>query len=72
MPKWAIEEILGYELETVRYLKMGKKQNVYKDSNGFYFKANLGKDPITGKRLTKTKRGFKTEAEAYRAYMVLC
>lgn len=49
---------------------MGKKQNVYKDSNGFYFKANLGKDPITGKRLTKTKRGFKTEAEAYRAYMV--
>lgn len=49
---------------------MGRKQNIYKDSNGYYFKANLGKDPITGKRLTKTKRGFKTEAEAYREYMV--
>lgn len=49
---------------------MGKKQNVYKDANGYYFKASLGKDPVTGKRRTKTKRGFATESEAYREYMI--
>lgn len=49
---------------------MGKKQNIYKDSKGYYFKASLGKDTVTGKRRTKTKRGFATEGEAYRAYML--
>lgn len=48
---------------------MAKKSNVYKDKNGWYFKASLGIDPITGKRRTKTQRGFKTEKEARSAYM---
>ncbi|GGC90659.1 site-specific integrase [Enterococcus wangshanyuanii] len=48
---------------------MARKSNVYKDNNGWYFKASLGTDPITGKRRTKTKRGFKTEREAKKAYM---
>lgn len=48
---------------------MSKKSNVYKDNKGWYFKASLGNDPATGKRRTKTKRGFTTEKEAKLAYM---
>jgi integrase len=48
---------------------VARKSNVYKDKNGWYFKASLGVDKITGKRKTKTKRGFKTEKEAKTAYM---
>ncbi|MHC5216818.1 site-specific integrase [Enterococcus sp. LJL128] len=49
-----------------------KKSNVYKDkkTNLWYYKASLGTDSISGKRKTKTKRGFKTENEAWKAYMM--
>lgn len=48
---------------------MARKSNVYKDKNGWYFKASLGTDLITGKRKAKTQRGFKNEREAKKAYM---
>jgi predicted DNA-binding transcriptional regulator AlpA len=45
-----------------------RPEGVYTDgSRGWYFKATLGRDPLTGKRLQVTKRGFRTAAAAARA-----
>ncbi|CAA9277368.1 MAG: hypothetical protein AVDCRST_MAG76-3784 [uncultured Acidimicrobiales bacterium] len=47
---------------------MAKVEGVYLDGRGsWYFKATLGRDPLTGKRQQVTKRGFKTAGEAVRA-----
>ena len=47
---------------------MPKYEGVYEDSRGgWYFKANFGSDPLTGKKHQVTKRGFKTAAAASRA-----
>ena len=45
---------------------MPKKANVYydKQTNSYYAVASLGYDKITGKRMQKKKRGFKTQKEA--------
>jgi integrase len=41
---------------------------VYPDgNNGWYFKVNLGRNPISGRREQITRRGFTTAAEAARA-----
>ena len=45
-----------------------KPQGVYEDGRGrWYFKVTLGRDPLTGKRIQITQRGFRTAAEAGRA-----
>jgi hypothetical protein len=45
-----------------------KPQCVYEDGRGrWYFKVTLGRDPLTGKRVQITQRGFRTAAEAGRA-----
>ena len=45
-----------------------RPEGVYADGKGgWYFKATLGRDPLTGKRSQVTKRGFRTAAEAARA-----
>ena len=45
-----------------------KPVGVYGDSrNGWYFKVTLGRDPLTGRRLQVTRRGFRTATEAARA-----
>lgn len=45
-----------------------RPQGVYQDGrNGWYFKVTLGRDPLTGKRVQITQRGFRTAAEAGRA-----
>jgi integrase len=45
---------------------------VKKSINGTYeFRASLGFDPVTGKRIQKRKSGFKTIAEAKKAYAEL-
>jgi hypothetical protein len=45
-----------------------KPQGVYEDGHGrWYFKVTLGRDPLTGKRVQITQRGFRTAAEAGRA-----
>lgn len=45
-----------------------KPAGVYADGRGgWYFKADLGKDPLTGKRVQITKRGYHTAASAGRA-----
>lgn len=42
-----------------------RPQGVYQDGRGgWYFKVTLGSDPLTGKRVQITKRGFRTAAEA--------
>lgn len=47
---------------------MPKFEGVYRAGNGsWYFKASLGRDPLTGKRIQLTKRGFATASEAARA-----
>ena len=47
---------------------MPKTQGVYRAPNGsWYFKATLGRDPLTGKRVQVTKRGFATATEAARS-----
>lgn len=44
-----------------------KPQGVYADGRGgWYFKLTLGADPLTGKRVQITKRGYRTAAEANR------
>ncbi|CAH0118515.1 Putative prophage phiRv2 integrase [Paenibacillus sp. CECT 9249] len=44
---------------------------VYKDpraqKNGWYYEIEAGKDPVTGKRRRRKKRGFRTKKEAERA-----
>jgi integrase len=45
-----------------------KPEGVYADGRGgWYFKVTLGRDPLTGKRVQITKRGFRTAAAAGRA-----
>jgi integrase len=44
-----------------------RPEGVYADGKGgWYFKATLGRDPVTGKRSQVTKRGFRTAADAAR------
>jgi len=46
---------------------MAKVEGVYPDGRGgWYYKATLGRDPLTGKRQQVTKRGFKTAGQALR------
>lgn len=41
---------------------------MYPDGRGgWYFKVSLGRDPLTGRRIQLTRRGFRTAAEAGRA-----
>jgi integrase len=45
-----------------------RPEGVYADGKGgWYFKATLGRDPLTGKRTQVTKREYRTAAEAARA-----
>jgi integrase len=45
-----------------------RPEGVYADGKGgWYFKATLGRDPLTGKRSQITRRGFRTAADAGRA-----
>ncbi len=47
---------------------MPKVEGVYQDAKGgWYFKATLGRDPLTGRRVQITKRGFKTAMAASKA-----
>lgn len=47
---------------------MPKVEGVYQDAKGrWYFKATLGRDPLTGRRVQVTKRGFATAMAAARA-----
>jgi hypothetical protein len=44
-----------------------RPQGVYQDGRGgWYFKVTLGSDPLTGKRVQITKRGYRTAGEASR------
>ncbi len=44
-----------------------KPQGVYPDGRGgWYFKVTLGSDPLTGRRVQVTKRGYRTATEAAR------
>ena len=44
-----------------------KSKGVYQDKSGrWYFKVDIGNDPLTGKRSQLTRRGFRTAAEAAR------
>jgi integrase len=47
---------------------MPKYDGVYQDTKGrWYFKVWLGRDPLTGRQVQITKRGFATAADAARA-----
>ena len=47
---------------------MPRYEGVYRAGNGsWYFKATVGRDPLTGKRIQLTKRGFATATDAARA-----
>ena len=47
---------------------MPKYDGVYQDAKGrWYFKVWLGRDPLTGRQVQVTKRGFATAADAARA-----
>lgn len=51
---------------------MANETTIKKATNGtYYFRANLGFDPSTGKRVQKYKSGFKTKKEAKEAYAKL-
>ena len=45
---------------------MPRFKGVYRDANGWYFKARTSKDPLTGKWTQVTRRGFSTATEASR------
>ena len=42
------------------------------DNGTYYFRANLGFDHSTGKRIQKYRSGFKTKKEAFRPLFILC
>lgn len=45
-----------------------RPEGVYPDGRGgWYFKVSLGRDPLTGRRVQVTRRGFRTATEAARA-----
>ena len=46
---------------------MPRFKGVYRDANGWYFKARTSKDPLTGKWVQVTRRGFATATEASQA-----
>ena len=46
---------------------MPRFKGVYRDANGWYFKARTFKDPLTGKWTQVTRRGFATATEAAKA-----
>lgn len=52
---------------------MPRIANIYQDKkrSTWYFVASLGFDEITGERIQKKKRGFKTQQEAKKAYDLL-
>jgi hypothetical protein len=43
---------------------MSPMGQIKKEGSSWYFVAELGKNPITGKRKRKKQRGFKTKREA--------
>ena len=43
---------------------MPRFKGVYRDANGWYFKARTSKDLLTGKWTQVTRRGFATATEA--------
>ena len=48
------------------------KDPIKKANNGtYYFRANLGYNPITGKQIQKYRSGFKTKKEAREEYSKL-
>ena len=48
------------------------KDPIKKADNGtYYFRANLGKHPVTGKQIQKYRSNFKTKKEAREAYSKL-
>ena len=48
------------------------KDPIKKADNGtYYFRANLGYNPITGKQIQKYRSGFKTKKEAREEYSKL-
>ena len=58
-------------LRTKRVLKgaeVPKHEGVYRDNAGrWYFKANAGRDPLTGKQVQVTRRGFESAEQAAQA-----
>ena len=47
---------------------MPRYEGVYDDGRGgWYYKLTLGRDPVTGRRVQLTKRGFRSAGEAARA-----
>ncbi len=50
---------------------MPRFKGVYRDANGWYFKARTSKDPLTGKWSQVTRRGFSTATEASRERQTL-
>ena len=46
---------------------MPRFKGVYRDANGWYFKARTSKDPLTGKWSQVTIRGFATATETSQA-----
>jgi len=49
-------------------MKKTKKPGIFQRGNTYTYVVDIGRDPVTGKRIQKTKDGFKTlkEAEAAR------
>ena len=48
------------------------KDPIKKANNGtYYFRANLGYNPVTGKQIQKYRSGFKTKKEAREEYSKL-
>lgn len=45
-----------------------RPEGVYPDGRGgWYFKVDGGRDPLSGRRIKVTKRGFRTAGDAERA-----
>ena len=61
----------GFRKSTTRWTIMAKDPIKKADNGTYYFRANLGYNPITGKQIQKYRSGFRTKKEAKEEYSKL-
>ena len=67
---WPRENLVRTKLVLTRLVgeMAARFEGVYPDGRGgWYFKVSLGREPLSGRRVQVTRRGFRTAAEAGRA-----
>ena len=71
LPEIVVEKLIVLLAYHVRSEIMAKDPIKKADNGTYYFRANLGYNPITGKQIQKYRSGFRTKKEAKEEYSKL-